>query len=147
MTEKKDSVPPSTISPPLRVSLSALFKEHRERQKQLREDNEQKRKAVVASVEKVTQLMVDNLNSGVAHVFANQKKIEQEVQKLDHQATKLNKQTANWIKLIEDFNNALKEVGDLENWAQTIESDMRKIAKTIELVHETAASSTTTPST
>jgi len=70
--------------------------------------SEQKRKAVVASVEKVTQLMVDNLNSGVAHVFANQKKIEQEVQKLDHQATKLNKQTANWIKLIEDFNNALK---------------------------------------
>jgi hypothetical protein len=37
---------------------------------------EQKRKAVINSVEKVTELMVNNLNNGVAHVFANQKKIE-----------------------------------------------------------------------
>lgn len=45
---------------------------------------------------------------GVAHVFANQKKLEEETRKLQAQTAKFAKQTAAWLTLIEGFNNSLK---------------------------------------
>uniref|UniRef100_A0A1I8F6S1 Casein kinase II subunit beta n=1 Tax=Macrostomum lignano TaxID=282301 RepID=A0A1I8F6S1_9PLAT len=32
-----------------------------------------------------------------------------------------------WIKLVEDLNSALKEMGDVENWARSMERDMRRL--------------------
>jgi hypothetical protein len=34
--------------------------------------------------------------------------------------------------MVEGFNQALKELGDVENWARSIESDMREIAAGLE---------------
>jgi phage shock protein A len=87
--------------------------------------------------------MLDSVNTGVARVFINQSRIEKEAQKLENQTAKLNKQTASWIKMIEDFNESLKELGDLENWAQVIETDMKQVAMTLENVHRKHVGSNT----
>ena len=42
------------------------------------------------------------------------------------QYTKLSNQ---WITMVEGFNQALKEIGDVENWAEQIESDMYVVAE------------------
>uniref|UniRef100_A0A0L8GTY8 Biogenesis of lysosome-related organelles complex 1 subunit 1 n=1 Tax=Octopus bimaculoides TaxID=37653 RepID=A0A0L8GTY8_OCTBM len=43
--------------------------------------------------------------------------------------------TMQWLKLVEDFNTALKEIGDVENWARNIEADMRTISSALEYAY------------
>jgi hypothetical protein len=37
--------------------------------------------------------------------------------------------------MIADLGNALKEIGDVENWASVIESDLTEISKGLEYLH------------
>lgn len=36
--------------------------------------------------------------------------------------------------MVENFNQALKEIGDVENWAERIEADMHSISQGLEFV-------------
>lgn len=62
----------------------------------------------------------------------NQKKLDAEAKQLQQCATAFAKQTYSWLNLVESFSSALKEIGDAENWAQSIEGDMRTIATALE---------------
>lgn len=108
----------------------------------------------------------------VAQAYVNQRKLDHEVKTLQVQASQFAKQTAQWISMVENFNQALKvhrlihiailifhnlvlqsvslkwnlqvswpiiplqEIGDVENWARSIEMDMRTIATALEYVHK-----------
>lgn len=39
-----------------------------------------------------------------------------------------------WISMVDNFNQALKEIGDVENWAERIEADMHSISQGLEFV-------------
>ena len=54
----------------------------------------------------------------------------------DCSAAKHNKLAANWTSSISKFNTALKEMGDVENWAERLEDDMRTVVDTLEMVHK-----------
>jgi len=118
------------------MSLQKLLKDHQTKQAKLREENEHKRKAAISSVNAVTTALMDSVNLGVAHVFANQRRLEQETRNLQQQTQRFSKQTTQWLNLIESFNQSLKEIGDIENWAKTIENDMRVIATTVEYLQK-----------
>ena len=68
----------------------------------------------------------------VAQAYLNQKKLDAEAKQLQHSATNFAKQTQSWLNLVEAFSSALKEIGDAENWARSIEGDMRTIATALE---------------
>ncbi|MEE6471392.1 hypothetical protein FKM82_009258 [Ascaphus truei] len=72
----------------------------------------------------------------VAQAYVNQRKLDHEVKTLQTQAAQFAKQTTQWISLVENFNQALKEIGDVENWARSIEKDMRIIATALEYVYK-----------
>ena len=82
------------------------------------------------------QALVDHLNVGVAQAYLNQKRLDSEAKQLHLNATNFAKQTQSWLGLIETFNTSLKELGDVENWAKTIESDMRAISSTLEYTYK-----------
>jgi len=121
---------------------SKLLKEHQAKQSVIREENERLRKVAVNSVPPVTSGLVDSVNGGVAAVFANQRKLEAEARNLQQNANRFAKQTQQWVTLLEGFNTSLKEIGDIENWAKTIEQDMLSIASSLEYVYKTQTQTT-----
>ncbi|CAJ1050321.1 biogenesis of lysosome-related organelles complex 1 subunit 1 isoform X1 [Xyrichtys novacula] len=97
---------------------------------------ERRRREAIAAATCLTEALVDHLNVGVAQAYVNQRKLDHEVKTLQVQASQFSKQTAQWISMVEGFNQALKEIGDVENWARSIEMDMRTIATALEYVHK-----------
>ena len=63
---------------------------------------------------------------------APQRKIDHEARLLQANAAKFGKQTAQWTKLVDQFNTALKEIGDVRSWAATIERDLVHVCDALE---------------
>jgi vacuolar-type H+-ATPase subunit I/STV1 len=118
------------------VSLEKMFQLHKEKQDQRREENELLARKVAEGVSSVASQMVDVVNGGVAEVFENQRRLESQAKLLDENAKRLNKQALQWTKLVEDFSNSLKELGDVENWAKKMEFEMRDVASSLEFIHK-----------
>uniref|UniRef100_A0A4W6E066 Biogenesis of lysosome-related organelles complex 1 subunit 1 n=1 Tax=Lates calcarifer TaxID=8187 RepID=A0A4W6E066_LATCA len=118
--------------------LSRLLKEHQAKQNERKELQGKWLLAPVfhTAATCLTEALVDHLNVGVAQAYINQRKLDHEVKTLQVQASQFSKQTAQWISMVEGFNQALKEIGDVENWARSIEMDMRTIATALEYVHK-----------
>ena len=116
--------------------LSRVVREHQDRQALFREQQEKKRKAALASVQKCTSAMVDTLNAGVEKAYQNQKKLDNEARILQTQSVRYVKQTTDWLNLVEGFHKNLKSLGDVEQWARTIESDMKVITETLEYAYK-----------
>ncbi|XP_072948826.1 biogenesis of lysosome-related organelles complex 1 subunit 1 [Epargyreus clarus] len=124
--------------------LSSLIKEHQAKQAAKRVTQEQKRKECIVAANDLTQALVDHLNVGVAQAYLNQKKLDAEAKLLHQGAINFAKQTQQWLALVENFSSALKEIGDVENWARSIENDMKIITDTLERAYESTQEQPTT---
>ncbi|NXA56843.1 BL1S1 protein, partial [Nothocercus julius] len=114
--------------------LSRLLKEHQARQSERKELQERRRREAIAAATSLTEALVDHLNVGVAQAYVNQRKLDREVRTLQAQAAQFARQTGQWIAMVESFNQALKEIGDVENWARSMELDMRSVAAALDYV-------------
>lgn len=72
----------------------------------------------------------------MAQAYLNQKRLDAEAKQLHSSATNFSKQTQQWLNLVESLSSALKEIGDVENWARTIEGDVRTISTALETVYQ-----------
>lgn len=113
-----------------------MVKEHQIKQVIKRETQETKRQEACAAASELTQALVDHLNVGVAQAYLNQKKLDAEAKQLHVSATNFSKQTQHWVNLVDSFSSALKELGDVENWSKTIETDLRTITAALEIVYK-----------
>ena len=75
-------------------------------------------------------------SSNSLQAYLNQKRLDSEAKQLHLNASNFSKQTASWLTLIESFNKSLKEVGDVESWAKSIETDMRAVSSTLEYAYK-----------
>ena len=116
--------------------LTKLYKEHQAKQKQRRADIEAYRTKALRDVNIVSDSLMDSVNRGVAVMFSNQKKLEEQTRRLEAQSERFCKQTEQWLLMTSKFYDALKELGDVENWAGVIERDMRAIAISLEYIHK-----------
>ncbi|VVC28260.1 Biogenesis of lysosome-related organelles complex 1 subunit 1 [Cinara cedri] len=116
--------------------LSSVVKEHQAKQAARKESQDIKRKEAVNAANELTNALVEHLNVGVAQAYLNQKKLDAEAKQLHQSAIVFSKQTSQWLSLIDTFNSALKELGDVENWTRTIENDMRNITTTLEYAYK-----------
>ncbi|KAJ3128830.1 biogenesis of lysosome- organelles complex 1 subunit 1 [Nowakowskiella sp. JEL0407] len=77
-----------------------------------------------------------DFQSGVSDVYKNQISIEANVKALQISLSTFAKQQKLWLDLVDNFNTALKELGDVENWSELIERDFEIVAKTVAHIQE-----------
>lgn len=86
------------------------------------------------SIEGATSAAMDSINSGVATIWHNQQHLEAEARALHANAEAFSKQSAQWVASFSAFHQSLKALGDVENWAKSIESDMAFINSSVEQI-------------
>ncbi|KAH8405468.1 hypothetical protein KR215_000383 [Drosophila sulfurigaster] len=126
--------------------LTSMVKEHHAKQSKRKQEQEVRRKEAIESSNELTQSLVDHLNVGVAQAYLNQKRLDAEAKQLHVGATNFAKQTHQWLQLIDNFSSALKELGDVENWARSIEGDMQVIQQSLELAYKASRATQATTS-
>lgn len=68
--------------------------------------------------------------------YNNQRALENEAKVLQYNVNQFSKQTQQWMNMLENFNQSLKELGDVENWARTIETDITTLASALEYAYK-----------
>ncbi|KAG0304889.1 biogenesis of lysosome- organelles complex 1 subunit 1 [Dissophora globulifera] len=114
------------------MSLNRLVKEHQAKQSAQKRETEHLRKEAVQSVGAFSDAVADTFSGRVSQIFVNQKNLEQEARNLSLQTARYAKQTAQWLALVEQFDSALKELGDVQNWVQVIQKDMEQVTVSLE---------------
>lgn len=79
---------------------------------------------------------MDAINGGAAAVWHNQQQLEAEARLLHQQAQHFAKQSKKWVESYQGFHQSLKALGDVENWAKAIESDMSFINSSLEKIQQ-----------
>uniref|UniRef100_A0A8C6FM72 Biogenesis of lysosome-related organelles complex 1 subunit 1 n=1 Tax=Moschus moschiferus TaxID=68415 RepID=A0A8C6FM72_MOSMO len=102
-----------------------MLKEHQAKQNE-RKKLQQKRREAITSATCLTEVLVDHLNVGVAQANRSQRKLDHKVKTLQ----------IHWVGMVQNFNQALKEIGDVQNWAQKIELDVCTIATALEYIYK-----------
>ncbi|GAB5366139.1 hypothetical protein AAMO2058_001119000 [Amorphochlora amoebiformis] len=108
-------------------SLADIVAKHRTTSRQLRKDLEREKQDLVKSVEDLGQYLLDSLDTGVTKTYENQRRLESEAKALEAKALTFANEVGQWAGLYSSFNDALKELGDVKNWAQGIEADLNSI--------------------
>ena len=90
----------------------------------------------MASVNAATTAAMDAMNASVATVWHNQQQLEAEARTLQQQAQRFQKESAQWVSTFHGLDQALKALGDVENWARTMEEDMTFINASLEQVQQ-----------
>ncbi|XP_015783867.1 biogenesis of lysosome-related organelles complex 1 subunit 1 [Tetranychus urticae] len=116
--------------------LSSMLKEHQIKQQERKEEIEKKKLVASETVNELTHHLVDNLNESVAQAYLNQRKLDAETKQLHVNVMQFSKQVNQWLSLMQNLNKSVKELGDVENWAKSIEKDLRLVSSALEYVYK-----------
>ena len=111
--------------------MSQTMKRYQTKQSIQRDLQEVRRKEIQQLCTQLNVLLVDKMNSRVEGAYINQKKLQSHTRQLQYNSANLQKQSEQWLKLLDNFNEALKEIGDVSNWAKSLENEMTKISHTL----------------
>ena len=113
---------------------AATLKEHKARQAQSRAHVAECRAAVLRDAEAFSAGVLDEHNGPLLEALSNQKRLEADTRQLQLQTAQFTKQMERWTASFGAVNDALKEFGDLSNWAMALERDMTAIAQSLAAV-------------
>ncbi|CCX04298.1 GCN5-like 1 [Pyronema domesticum] len=90
------------------------------------------------------------LRDRITNIHSNANALDKQSQQLRNKTNQLAKTTKQWGSMADNARGKLKEIGDIQNWAEMIEHDLMVIEETLRIVHDeddygahTASSSTT----
>mmetsp|Transcript_5450 Transcript_5450/g.10022 ORF Transcript_5450/g.10022 Transcript_5450/m.10022 type:complete len:122 (+) Transcript_5450:1514-1879(+) len=105
-----------------------LLEEHERRKAELRAAALAHKKAMQDLAPKLTSDILRSVDFEVRQMHDNQRRIEKEAKMFKEETAKITSLGKKWISTYDTLNDALKELGDVANWAGVIERDMQQIA-------------------
>jgi hypothetical protein len=81
----------------------------------------------VSSASNATNILAAHLCRDVSIAFQNQKELNSKTKALKVSLDVYSAQTREWLKLFNEFNTALKELGDIENWSEVVLEQVEEI--------------------
>lgn len=102
---------------------------------------DREKEQLARNVEKLGSVVLDSLDREVGKTYDNQRRLEGEAKELEAKVVAFSKDIKRWMTLYGSFNDALKELGDVKNWAQGIETDLNSISDTLGRVIDKQSSS------
>ncbi|KAL5264716.1 hypothetical protein ACHWQZ_G005706 [Mnemiopsis leidyi] len=111
--------------------MSQTMKRYQTKQSVQRDLQEVRRKEIQQLCSQLNVLLVNKMNGRVEGAYINQKKLQSHTRQLQYNSANLQKQSEQWLKLLDNFNEALKEIGDVSNWAKSLEDELTKISHTL----------------
>uniref|UniRef100_A0A7S3D697 Biogenesis of lysosome-related organelles complex 1 subunit 1 n=1 Tax=Palpitomonas bilix TaxID=652834 RepID=A0A7S3D697_9EUKA len=121
--------------------LSAIQKQHVRDLAAVKAECEVEKEEATKAAESLANAYGEALLSQSNEVNEVQNTLVKEVKQLEASAAQFVRQTTAWAKITGDLGKSLKELGDFQNWARTIEKDLRTMCGTVDdLIREEIAS-------
>jgi len=76
------------------------------------------------------------LRERITNIHSNASALESQSKTLRNRTAALGKTTRQWSGMADGARTKLKEIGDIQNWAEMIEHDLLLIEETLRIVHE-----------
>ncbi|KAH8705174.1 hypothetical protein BGW36DRAFT_392864 [Talaromyces proteolyticus] len=96
------------------------------------------RTAFTASLHSVGQNVSSDLRARATDLHNNAAAIQKQENELTKHTTDLKKQNDQWDKVVESARQGLKEIGDVQNWAEMIERDLLVVEEVLRLAEGNA---------
>ncbi|MCJ1368040.1 hypothetical protein MMC16_007179 [Acarospora aff. strigata] len=94
------------------------------------------RTAFTASLSSVGTSLDTDLRSRAAVLHSNAAALSKQEADLAKETAALAKQSSRWQKMADTSQTKLKEIGDVQNWAEMIERDLLVIEETLRMVED-----------
>ncbi|ODQ63714.1 hypothetical protein NADFUDRAFT_53369 [Nadsonia fulvescens var. elongata DSM 6958] len=115
------------------ISASKLLAHHLSHQTERIEYSEKLSKQFVNDVEAIPRAFDEVMQTRARNLHKNRQSIANQADNLKNQTTALTKQTKLWKQLAKDANSKLKQGGDLQNWAELVDRDIRILEETVKI--------------
>lgn len=115
---------------------ASLVKKHRAAQ----DTKRQEAAKALRSLQEVTDKTVNSLiqhsteRTNAGELLVHERKVDENVRELHAASTATQKRLTQWGHMFVNFQNALKDLGDLTNWSQAVESDVKDAVNILDVV-------------
>lgn len=96
---------------------------------------EESRKHLYTTVTTLGAQIDSDLRSRITTIHQNAQSLESQSRTVQSRTAALSKTTKQWSGVAEGARSRLKEIGDIQNWAEMIEHDLMVIEETLNIVY------------
>ncbi|KAJ3347916.1 biogenesis of lysosome- organelles complex 1 subunit 1 [Entophlyctis luteolus] len=112
--------------------MDGVLKHHQQEQLQARASRDRGRVAATASINNLSDVLIETVNTPVSLAFSNQQRIESLEASVLAESKLFALNARKWLAMVNKLNASLKELGNVEDWARAIESDVDVVVSVIE---------------
>ena len=117
---------PSATTNLANVSFQDMLKQHRSKMAALKEDSEHTYRMAMGDASTASAHLIRDVNMDLKDIHTNEQQIETQIKELAAQTEQFRRKMNSWGQMFIKFNQAVKELGDVENWSKCINEDVNE---------------------
>eukprot|EP00762_Andalucia_godoyi_P006232 ANDGO_01707.mRNA.1 Biogenesis of lysosome-related organelles complex 1 subunit 1 len=116
---------------------SGVLREHQAEQQKRHESIESLRKTILkTTAPQLSDVLCDSVNERISVLFLTQREIEFQAKTLAAASSKFAKNAQQWANLVDQFSDALKELGDVDSWTESVEKELAGLFEILGQINE-----------